>query len=175
MNKKNINSFLIVGRIGSPYGIKGFIKIFSYTEKKENIFKYFPWFIKPKFFEKILVICFKKIKNNFLVKFKNFSDREKIKILTNENIWINKSQLPVLKKNEYYWNQMIGISVFNLKKEKIGKIINLIDNNFYDILIIEDISRSFKPTLFIPFIEDKIIKEVNIMKNYVLVDWDYHV
>ncbi|WP_367679757.1 hypothetical protein [Buchnera aphidicola] len=46
--KKNIESFIIIGKIGSPYGIKGFIKIFSYTEKKENIFNYLPWFIKKK-------------------------------------------------------------------------------------------------------------------------------
>ncbi|WP_343152487.1 ribosome maturation factor RimM [Buchnera aphidicola] len=175
MKKKNIESFIVIGKIGAPYGIKGLIKIFSYTQKKEDIFNYLPWFIKNKIFEKILITYQRKIKEKFLVKFKNFFYREQLKPLTNKKIWINKNQLPILKKNEYYWNQIVGLSVLNIKKKKIGTIIDLIDNKFYDILIIKNILTMPNNILYVPFIEKKIVKEVNIKKNYILIDWNDYV
>ncbi|WP_367679758.1 ribosome maturation factor RimM [Buchnera aphidicola] len=131
---------------------------------------------QKKKFEKILITCWKKTKKYFLVKIKDFLDREQLKIFTNENIWINKNQLPILKKNEYYWNQIIGLSVLNMKRKKIGVIVDLIDNNsFYDILIIKNVLTISSNFFYIPFIEKEIVKEINIQKNYILIDWENYV
>ena len=40
--------YIVVGKISSPYGVKGWVKLFSYTDPVDNILQYRPWFIKQK-------------------------------------------------------------------------------------------------------------------------------
>lgn len=42
------NEKLVVGKLGSSYGIRGWLKVFSYTDNPESIFDYSPWYIDQK-------------------------------------------------------------------------------------------------------------------------------
>lgn len=146
----------------------GWIKIFSFTENKENIFDYLPWyFYKQENWIKIYVKKWKQYKNNFIVQIKGTTDRSKAMQLTDSDIIISKSQLPLLKKNEYYWYDLINYDVFNISGKYLGKVIDLIRTKNNDILIIKN--ESNKKNILIPFIDKTIIKKVNINKKIITV------
>jgi 16S rRNA processing protein RimM len=75
--------------------------------------------------------------------------------------------LPLLKKNEYYWYDLINYDVFNINCKYLGKVIDLIRTKNNDILIIKH--ESNKKNILIPFIDKTTIKKVDINKKIITV------
>ncbi|QCI21112.1 ribosome maturation factor RimM [Buchnera aphidicola (Hyperomyzus lactucae)] len=164
---------LLIGKVGKAYGILGWISVFSFTEKEEKIFKYLPWFFyKEKKWTKVQINNWKKHKNNFIVQIKGISDRSKARKVTNSDILISKHKLPSLKKNEYYWNDIINYEVFNVDKHYLGKVTSLIRTKNNDILIIKNSLEKFNKNILIPFIENQIIKNIDTHYKYITVQWN---
>ncbi|WP_256359015.1 ribosome maturation factor RimM [Buchnera aphidicola] len=159
--------------MGKAYGILGWVKFFSFTENKEKIFSYFPWFILKKKWEIIHVDKWKKHNNNFIIHIENILDRSTVSKFTNLEIFIDKSILPILKEDEYYWNDVIDCKVFNSRKEYLGKVINLIRNQNNDVLIIRNnLKKNNFKKIMIPFIHKKIVKYINVKHKIITVIWN---
>lgn len=157
-----MKDLLIIGKIGAVYGILGWNKIFSYTENKNNILKYQPWFLYQnntwnQFFIKYQKIYSKKI----IVKFKNIHTRNQAKTLTNNIIAIQKIKLPKLNHLEYYWYDIIQCQVFDKNNIHIGEVKNIIRTKQNDILVIKNKQCNQKEIL-IPFIENIFIQSVHL-------------
>ncbi|QIQ42170.1 MAG: ribosome maturation factor RimM [Buchnera aphidicola (Microlophium carnosum)] len=167
------NKPLTIGRVGKSYGILGWINIFSFTEEREKIFNYFPWFFcKEKKWTRICIKNWKKHKNHFIVRIQGISDRSIIGKFTNSEIVISSHTLPMLKKNHYYWNDIIRYQVFNTEQCYLGIVINLIRTKNNDVLVVKNKLNIFKKNILIPFIENIIIKNVDTKKKCILVQWN---
>ncbi|ANZ22598.1 16S rRNA processing protein RimM [Buchnera aphidicola (Diuraphis noxia)] len=167
------NNSILVGKVGKAYGILGWITIFSFSERKEKIFHYLPWFFcKEDKWTKVHVDDWKRYKKNFIVRIQGIFNRTEAENLTNSNIMINNHQLPELKKNEYYWFQIINFKVFNLNQEYLGKVIDLLRTKANDILVIKNEFKIYKKNIFIPFINEKIIKKIDINNKLIIAQWN---
>ncbi|QCI26058.1 ribosome maturation factor RimM [Buchnera aphidicola] len=165
-----MDNLLIIGKIGSVHGILGWNKIFSYTEKKKEILKYQPWYIKQNnTWTKHFLECKKVYNTKIIVKLKNINDRNTAKILTNSMIAIQKKQLPKLTEYEYYWHHIVQCKVFNKKNIYIGLVIKIIRTKKNDILVIQKPSIKNQEIL-IPFIEKIFIKKININMQTILLN-----
>ena len=108
------NTPLIVGRIGGVYGVRGWLKISSFTRPEENIFSYSPWLLAiNNIFQEIGFEEFQKRGEKFLVKFLGIDSPEDASQYVNCDIAISEEQLPRLKKGEYYWRDLIALKVIN--------------------------------------------------------------
>lgn len=155
-----MNNLLIIGKIGSVYGVLGWNKIFSYTEKKDDILKYQPWFLNHKNQWMKFFLEYKKIYNKkIIIKFKNINDRNTAKTLTNSIIAIKKEQLPKLQEFQYYWYHIIHCKVFNKKNIYIGSVNQIMRTKKHDILVLKN--KNTQDTL-IPFIEKVFIKNIDL-------------
>lgn len=157
-----MKNLLIIGKIGAVHGILGWNKIFSYTEKKNDILQYQPWFLNynniwTKQYLEYKKICNKKI----IIKLKNINDRNTAKTLTNNLIAIQKKQLPKLKKFEYYWYHILQCTVFNKNNIYMGVVVQIIRTTQHDILIIKNQKNNHKEIL-IPFIKKIFVKKINL-------------
>ncbi|WP_343128451.1 ribosome maturation factor RimM [Buchnera aphidicola (Kurisakia onigurumii)] len=175
----NENKYIIVGKILKPYGILGWLHLFSFTEKKKNLFKYHPLLIK-KFiskkkyiWKKLLIQKWKIYKKQFIIKIKKINDRTEAEKFNTINIFIHEKTLPKSNDTEYYWKDIIGCTIYK-KNKKIGLVYKITNNTIYDILIVKvqymennNINIKYK---YIPFIEKKIIKLVNIKKKIILIE-----
>src|SRR5688572_30528037 len=104
MTEEN-SPYLVVGKIGSTYGINGWIKILSFTDQIENILDYQPWYIEDRQSWKLIEIEDTQLHGNGIIaKFAGYENPEQARLLSGKKIAILQSQLPALKKNEYYWN-----------------------------------------------------------------------
>ncbi|QJC28362.1 ribosome maturation factor RimM [Enterobacteriaceae endosymbiont of Plateumaris braccata] len=174
---------IILGQFGSVYGIKGYIKLFSYTSNKQNIFIYKNLFIINNKSE-IFPIIFKKwIFNNncYIVKINNFNERNDLIKLVNNKIYILYNDLIKYKNiDEYYWNDIIGCKIININNYKnLGVVKDIISTGSNDVLIIESIimskdKKNIKKQL-IPFIENQVIKNIDLIKNIIEVDWNFNI
>uniref|UniRef100_UPI003F5CBDFA ribosome maturation factor RimM n=1 Tax=Buchnera aphidicola TaxID=9 RepID=UPI003F5CBDFA len=162
---------MLSGKIGKAYGILGWLNFFSFTENKKKIFNYFPWFIlKNKTWEIIFLNKWKTHNNNFIIQINNIIDRTTASKWTNIHIFIDQSTLPILKKNEYYWNDIIQCKIFNTKKKYLGIVIHLIRTKYNDVLIIKN--NLEKKNILIPFVVQKIIKHIDTQKKIIIVEWN---
>ncbi|UNB92174.1 MAG: ribosome maturation factor RimM [gamma proteobacterium endosymbiont of Trioza apicalis] len=160
---------LIIGKICSPHGILGWQKVISFTQKIENLFKYQPWYIKKKLKYKILKLeRWKYFNKNLIIKLKNINNRNIAKLFTNCKIIINYSQLPKLNDGNYYWKDIIGCKIININNYKIGKIIEIIETVCNNVLVVINLKKKY----FIPFIYNKIIKNIDLINNIIKVDWN---
>ncbi len=158
---------VIVGRFGAAFGIKGWIKVFSYTDPITNILEYTPWYIQHgNDWQQIVIEDGKMHSNQIIVKLPGCDDRNRAETFTHLEIAITADTLPPLEKNQYYWSDLVGLDVINLQKENLGTVKELMTTGSNDVLIVSGDKQRL-----IPYIKQVIIN-VDLEKRSITVDWD---
>lgn len=115
-------------------------------------------------------------KKRFLIKIKGIVNRNEAKKINNYNIIVDGTKLPILKKGEYYWKDLIGCTV-TVDGCKIGVVVNLIATGSNDVLVVRVTLKSFKikhiKEVFIPFIENKVIQNIDLIYKNIEVNLDF--
>jgi 16S rRNA processing protein RimM len=156
---------VLVGKILKTHGVKGLVKLQSYTQNPKDIFNYSVLFNKD--LSKQYRIKFKNNlnKNTFIVELNdinNVNDAEKFKDV---ELYIKRTSLPKLKNNEFYSIDLIGLKVLT-DKYKSGIILQV--NNFGAGSMIE-VEWNDGASETIPLTEH-FIKEINLEKKYVKIN-----
>ncbi|VFP78340.1 Ribosome maturation factor RimM [Candidatus Erwinia haradaeae] len=173
---KNIPSNpLIIAITGSAYGVHGWIRVFPFTENPISIFDYQPWFIKQTHQWRILILeKWQYHHKNIIMKVEGINDRNTATEQLNYcQLMIEANKLPKLKEGEYYWKDLIGCQVINLSNNILGKVNSIMETGSNDVLVIKiNEKKKQKPTeRLIPFLYQKVIKEINLPNRTIYVDW----
>ena len=160
---------IYLGKITGAHGIKGWLKIQSFSSPPENILNYPQWIINNQGEEDFYSIeQGRKQNKKIVVKLENIDDRNTAESLINSKILILRSDLPKLSNENYYWSDLVGLSVLNSEEKVIGKIESLIETGANDVMVIITLKDE---RILIPFVIHEIIKEVNVEQNYIKIDW----
>ena len=160
---------VFLGKITGVYGIKGWLKIQSFTSPPENILNYPSWIIDNQGIEDLYSVTQgRKHNNKIIVKLEKIDDRTTAESLINSKIQILRSNLPKLSNENYYWSDLEGLSVLNSEEKVIGKIESLIETGANDVMVIITLKDE---RILIPFVMHEIIKEVSVEQNYIKIDW----
>lgn len=168
MNKQD--KILIVGRFGAPFGVKGWVKVFSYTDPIENLISYLPWHaqIQDKW-QPLEILETRKHHQTFVVSIKDCISPEQAGQYRNIHIGIFRSQLPKLDK-EVYWSDLEGLVVSTVDGRTLGTVQSIFATGANDVLVVKDTEHK---ELLIPFLRDTVIKDIDLEKGTLLVDWDF--
>lgn len=170
MNKSN--PYLVIGKIGATYGVKGWLKIYPFSDTGSGIFAYKTWFLAdserdPAQLQPITIAAFKPHQKAFIAKLSGVEAKEDAQLLTGKTILIKRDQLPTLPENEFYWSDLIGLTVFNQKGEELGPIIYLIATGSNDVLVTLHQGKEFA----IPYLPSVVVK-VDLKQKQIIVNWD---
>ncbi|MWN31442.1 ribosome maturation factor RimM [Gilliamella sp. Pra-s65] len=171
----NTENLIVVGKLGSSYGIRGWIRIFSFTEIPDSIFDYTPWYIqRAGQWQEIIVESFKPHNQDMIVKLKGIDDRDQANALTNAEVFVDAEKLPALSNGDFYWKDLIGCRVKTVNGYDLGLVTDLMETGSNDVLVVKaNLKDAFGTTeRLIPFVEDQFIKQVDLTTKTVLVDWD---
>lgn len=168
MTKKKV----LVGAIGKPYGIKGWIKVNSYTEPVSNILDYRPWYLEapskqPSFHYYIEIVDSRIHGQQILVLLANCTTPESAYFYTNYKIYVEREKFFPLAKGEYYWTDLEGLKVYTCENTYLGIISAIFATGANDVLVIIDKKRHL-----VPFLLDKTIKSIDLENKTMIVDWD---
>lgn len=164
----DVNDWVIIGQFGKVHGIKGFITLHSYTEPRDNILAYKPWFMLLNHLWQPLPITQLEVNNkHILVKVEGFSEREQASTLTHVQIGIRKTQLPSLPSGDFYWHDLIDMQVHNQEGIDLGRVKEILATGANDVLIVEGERR-----YLIPYLLDLYIIKIDSEQRTILVDWD---
>jgi 16S rRNA processing protein RimM len=164
----NNPDLLIVGKVGSPFGIKGWLNIHSFTDPITNILNYTPWqLIFPQKQQTIEIIGKRSPHNNIHVQFAGCDDRTTASTFTGADIAIARELLPVLPKNEYYWLDLVGLTVINIQGETLGIIEQFFATGANDVFLVVGKKRHM-----LPYLLQQVVLNVDLNKKIMTVDWD---
>lgn len=162
------DDYVVIGKVGSTYGIKGWLKILSYSENVVNILNYNSWYIQEKTdWQEIEVQDGKEHGKGIIAKLAGFDTPEKAKILSGKPIAVKRSQMPKLAKNEYYWNDLKGLTVIDQQGQKLGQIIYLLATGSNDVLVVKGAKEHA-----IPYLPGQVVKSIDLDKGEMHVDWE---
>ena len=164
-NDKNV----FVGKISSPHGIKGWVKVISYTDPLENILSYKEWFLPFEEGNKSFSIEDSRIQGKKIIaKLDGIEDRDSAEDLKNKEILVSRLEFPKLEKNTFYWNDLVDLSVMDKKGKQLGKVDSLFETGSNDVLVIVNEN---KERVLVPFIMDEVIKKVDLVKEFISIEW----
>lgn len=165
---QHTEDFVTVGKIGAPYGIKGWVKIHSFTEWVTNILEYTPWYLEDANGWKLTKVAEGREHGKGLVaKFAGFDTPEHSRQLTGKLIAIKRSQLPPLKKNEYYWGDLEGLTVINQDGKVLGTIAYLLETGSNDVIVVKNEKEHA-----IPYLQGSVVISVDLDKREMHVNWE---
>ena len=166
---------VVLGKIGAPYGVKGWVKITSYTESVEGIFDYSPWLLNRQGeWVEIKLVKWRWHGKSVVALLDGLETREQAQVLTHCEIGIAPDQMKDLPENEFYWRDLIGCEVTNLKGYHMGVVEQVLETGSNDVLQVKANARdSFgKAERLIPFVTEQFIKSVDVSAKQIQVDWD---
>ena len=162
---------IIVGRIGGVHGVRGWVKLTSYTRPKENIFTYSPWLIHVNnAWHEIGVEESQQRGERLLVKMSGIDNPEDARGYMHCDLAVKREQLPPLKEGEYYWHDLIGLEVLNQDEISLGIIRKIAETGANDVLVISGLGED-KARILIPLVMDVYVKQVDLIAKTMHVDW----
>ncbi len=173
------SSLVTVGEVTSVYGVKGWVKIRSFTAPSDNIFSYSPWLLKTQHGVKEIEIDEYRLQGKGIVAhIVGVDDRELAQTYCQLQIAVRRDQLPALESNEFYWHQLIGLSVktvFQGGDQQLGKVVRLLETGANDVLVVKgdpaagDIDAKER---LIPYVPEQFVLSIDLEQNVMTVDWD---
>ena len=160
------DDYIVVGKILTTHGIKGWLTIKSYTNPLENIFKYNLQVNLGKTPKHIKITDHRFMSKKTIMKIENINTIEDTSKFINHDLVILKKDLPAINDNEYYWHQLIGKKVITIDNEDLGVVESLFTSGENDILVVKTNSKKEKE-LFIPFLKDNIV-DVKVDENIII-------
>lgn len=155
-----------MGRINAPFGIKGWIKIKPFTETLDALLDYPEWQIgKGNQWRKVDVED-ATLHGDFVVaKFSGCNDRDAAFALRGQEIAVDREELPDTEEGEYYWEDLIGLTVVNREGVELGKVSSLMETGAHDVLVVKG-----EKEILIPFVEVYVLN-VDLAQGRIEVDW----
>jgi len=163
--------YVPVGKISGVFGVKGWMKIFSFTEPRKNILSYSPIYMSQKGEWIEMEVSGGRIQGKGVVMgLVNVTDPDQVLPLIGSELAIKKTQLKPTAKDEFYWSDLIGLTVINLNDEILGQVDSLLETGAHDVLLVKNKER--KSEQLIPYVMDEIIQLIDLDKGIIQVDWE---
>lgn len=164
----------VIGRITSVFGVKGWLKVFSYTDPKDGILNYRDW---------TLLLDGKRIPirleegrrqgQGIVVRLKGINDRDLARTYCGAEVRVSTAELPELPEGEFYWFQLEGLDVYTVDDECLGKVHHLMETGSNDVLVVQATAGSIdQRERLIPYLPGEVVQNVDLDSKRMVVDWD---
>lgn len=158
------NDQVILGKINGVFGVRGWVKVYSYTRPKENILDYRHWLVGDKTFK----VLQKQVHGKGLIaRLEGIEQRDLAEQLVGAEISVPRQQLPKTQADEYYWTDLIGLEVVNVAGISLGHVDNLLETGANDVLVVKGERERLIPLVF-----DHVVLQVDLDHKTMQVDWD---
>lgn len=175
-----------VGRIVDAWGVKGWIKVQPFAADPQALFSSRRWFLKPPEAQgprrpappaavpPLLKISQVKHHGDAVVaQVQDVADRGAAEALKGARIFISRASFPTADPDEFYWVDLIGLSVVNLQGDTLGTVTGLLDTGPHSVLRIAP--QGAQPgdeasERLVPFVA-AYVTEVSLADRRITVDW----
>ena len=154
----------VAAKFGKVNGIKGMLTVNIFLTDSSEIDKFSKFYIN----DKETNLLFKKKGKKIICIIQGVNDIDTAKQYVGSEIFVDKQELPKLKEGQYYYNELLGLSV-RIKNRKIGKIIDVQNHGAGDYLTIQ----IDKDEILVPLLNDHVMS-INLSKGILNLNPDYY-
>lgn len=161
-------TWIEVGRVIGAYGVKGWLRIISYTADSGALLNYRPWrFRRPDgIFESPTLIEARGHGTGFVIHVVGCHDRDGAEARAGSVIEVPAEALPALGSSEYYWGQLVGLAVETVEGVSLGVVSRLMETGANDVLVVQG-----ERERLVPYIAD-VVRRVELDQRRLVVAWD---
>ena len=162
-----MNKYLELGQIVNVKGLKGEVKVNSFTDDNTKFERIPKVFLKRK--ETLTEYEIEKVgynKNQVIIKFKNVDTVEEAETLRNSYIVVDREIFGELPEGVYYIADLIGLDVYTESNEYLGKVDDIFSTGSNDVYVVKDELGKQK---LLPGI-DEVIKQIDIESGKIIVN-----
>jgi 16S rRNA processing protein RimM len=158
---------VVMGKVVGAQGIQGWVKVQTFTEYLDSLLDYNTWYMGNEQAWRPVEVLEANVHGKVLVaKLEGVADRTAAEKYKGLLIAVPRAELPKQEEGEYYWSDLIGLSVENLAGEKFGNVDSLLETGANDVLVV----RGESGEKLIPFIAS-VIQHVSLKDRTIRVDW----
>ncbi|HXG27247.1 MAG TPA: ribosome maturation factor RimM [Nevskiales bacterium] len=168
------NRRIVLGRIVGVFGVKGWVKLESWTRPPENILGYRQWQLgRAGRWQVARLIEGRRQGRGLVAQLADESgsvcdDRDRAAALVGSEIAVMREALPALGPNEFYWADLLGLEVETLQGRRLGRVRELLETPAHDMLVVGGETG----VRWIPCVLGPIVKSVDLAAGRIQVDWD---
>ena len=160
---------VLLGRIVGLFGLKGWVKIFSYSVPRESILKYDDYLLKQDgAWRNVVIVEGKKHGKSVIARLEDIVTPEQAGELIGCDVAVSRDMMPEPEIGSYYWRDLVGMSVVHRDGTDFGQVAYLMETGANDVLVTKG-----EQERLIPFIADKVILDVDTAKRVITVDWEW--
>lgn len=161
---------VLVGYVTGAYGIQGWVRIKPYSAEADALLHAKTWWLDKPGLHDVDMMQSRFQGEDVVARLMGVADRNAAEALKGASVQIRRSHFPPLSDDEFYWVDLIGLAVENLRGECLGTVVDLMDNGAHPILRVR-VNDAEKPQeRLIPFV-DPFVKTVNQAAKKIMVDW----
>lgn len=158
---------IVVGAIGAPFGVRGWVHVRSFTDPPANLLGYSPWLLKhPQGWRQCHPAAAKPHGQGLVAQFAGVADRDAAAALTRTEVAVSRDSLPQLPTDEYYWQELVGLHVVAMQGQQLGVVEEIMDLGVHVVLVVRDGNVEH----LIPFVARHVL-QVDLAGGRVTVDW----
>ena len=160
---------VILGRIVGLFGVRGWVKVYSYTEPREAVLDYKDWLLsRDGHWQWVVLAEGKRHGKAVIARFEGIEDRDAAAELTGSDIGVDRDALPDPGEGHYYWADLEGLTVVHKDGTELGKVASLMATGAKDVMVVDGpVER------LIPFVPGGVVLDVDVAAGVIRVDWEW--
>lgn len=167
---------LLVGRITGCHGVRGWVKIHSFTEPVENFLEFGNWMLKRRDgLEPVVFDAGRRQGKGLVAHIKGVDDRTLAESYKGTDVLVAGDSLPALEAGDFYWSQLEGLKVWCRDGETnvlLGEVDYLIETGSNDVLVVKATQDSVDDReRLIPYLPGDVVTAVRLEDAVIEVDW----
>jgi 16S rRNA processing protein RimM len=158
-----------MGRITGLFGVRGWVKVYSYTEPREAVLNYDRWLLGRKNgWQEATVAEGQRHGKTIIARLDGYVDRDQAAGLVGADIGVPREAMPETESDQYYWSDLEGLRVLHRDGTELGKLAYLLETGAHDVMVVQG-----EQERLIPFVLDKVVLGVDLDKGEIEVDWEW--
>ncbi len=160
---------VILGRISGLFGVRGWVKVYSYTEPREAVLNYGRWLLSSKDgWQEATVAEGQRHGKTVIARIEGYDDRDAAARLIGTEIGVPRDDLPETGGDHYYWSDLEGLRVVGRDGAELGRVDYLLETGANDVMVVKGETERL-----IPFVMDKVVLGVDLASGEIRVDWEW--
>lgn len=157
----------MLGRIAGAHGIRGWVRVRSFTDPKDNLLSYSPWRLRRGDEEFSCEVSEGRAQaKGLVVRLAGVADRTAAEKLAGMDVLVDRSRLPEIDEGSFYWADLEGLEVRDGEGRVLGTVDHIFATGANDVLVVSGDRR-----YLVPFLYGQTVRSVDLDDGCVVIDW----
>ena len=160
-----------VGRLGAAHGVRGWLRVQSFTDPPQRLFEWKRWVLQPPETDKAGATREAKLLearpqgNGWIARLEGVEERDAASRLTGQMILVERDELPPAEGREHYRDDLVGFEAKNVEGALLGVVDHFVDTPGNAVMVIKGAREHWVP------VTSQHLRSIDKDTRKVLVDW----